>query len=131
MLYAIVYEWGISLFGKFFMKNFWTAAVIVGTISKKWGQSWIANSTCTFVAFLSYCPTYLSMIALWNLLYEFQCLEWILMLEMNFSDYNLEFRCLQWRISVLTIYQLVPKSKPYELKTSLTLRQAYPLPLLI
>ena len=67
-----------------------------------------ANGVITFVTSLSYCPTYLSMIALWNLLYEFQCLEWIsvltmpfLMLEMNFSAYN------------VAISSLVPKSKPY------------------
>ena len=37
----------------------------------------------------------------------------ILMLEMNFSAYNLEFQCLQSTL-------IVPKSKLYELKTSLT-----------
>ena len=66
------------------------------------------QDTQSFVTSLSYCPTYLSMIALWNLLYEFQCLEWIsvltmpfLVLEMNFSAYN------------VAISSLVPKSKPY------------------
>ena len=43
-------------------------------------------SVIIFVAFLSHCPTYLSIIVPWNLLYEFQCLEWILVLTMPFLE---------------------------------------------
>ena len=129
LCFKMIFAWGKFSLGKYlihiksamtdkdaltFSENFLPQGIFFREIHTYLNSSIVSN----FVAHLAHCPTYLSMIVLWNLLYEFQCLEWILMVEMNFSDYNLEFQCLQCRILVLTI--IVPKSKPYELKTSLT-----------